>query len=49
MAGSARNIAVKVQLMSGEDDSNAIPSIFGRSSCPEYCTELYTAVTYHNK
>ncbi|XP_059491152.1 dedicator of cytokinesis protein 7 isoform X2 [Neocloeon triangulifer] len=49
MAGSARNIAVKIQLMSGEDESNAMPCLFGRSSCPEFSSEQYTAVTYHNK
>ncbi|CAB3365687.1 Hypothetical predicted protein [Cloeon dipterum] len=49
MAGSARNIAVKIQLMSGEDEASAMPVLFGRSSCPEFATEQYTSVTYHNK
>lgn len=48
-AGSARNIAVKVQLMCGEEDTHALPAIFGKSSCPEYTTEAYTTVSYHNK
>ncbi|XP_071439283.1 dedicator of cytokinesis protein 7 [Hetaerina americana] len=48
-AGSARNIAVKVQLMSGEEEQHALPVIFGKSSCPEYTSEAYTTVSYHNK
>ncbi len=44
----ARNIAVKVQLM-GEDDSQGMRTVFGKSSCPEFTAEAYTAVTYHNK
>ncbi|XP_066997234.1 dedicator of cytokinesis protein 7 [Anabrus simplex] len=47
--GSARNIAVKVQLMNGEDERHALPVIFGKSSCPEFTTEAYTTVNYHNK
>nr|CAD7401942.1 unnamed protein product [Timema cristinae] len=47
-AGSARNIAVKVQLMCGEEDCDALPVIFGKSSCPEFTTEAYTTVSYHN-
>ena len=47
--GSARNITVKVQLMCGEEESNALPVIFGKSSCPEYTTEAYATVSYHNK
>jgi len=47
--GSARNITVKVQLMCGEEETNALPVIFGKSSCPEYTTEAYTTVSYHNK
>jgi hypothetical protein len=45
----ARNLAVKVQLMSGEGSGHALPVIFGKSSCPQYATEALTAVTYHNK
>ncbi|KAJ9574920.1 hypothetical protein L9F63_007939, partial [Diploptera punctata] len=48
-AGSARNIAVKVQLMCGEEETQALPAIFGKSSCPDYATEAYTTVSYHNK
>ncbi|XP_068621586.1 dedicator of cytokinesis protein 7 [Battus philenor] len=47
--GSARNITVRIQLMSGEDQASALPAIFGRSSCPEFDTEAYTTVLYHNK
>ncbi len=44
----ARNIAVKVQFM-GEDDAQGLKVIFGKSHCPEFTSEAYTAVTYHNK
>ncbi|XP_013181338.1 PREDICTED: dedicator of cytokinesis protein 7 isoform X1 [Papilio xuthus] len=47
--GSARNITVRVQLMCGEEQASALPAIFGRSSCPEFSTEAYTTVLYHNK
>ncbi|XP_072540382.1 dedicator of cytokinesis protein 7 isoform X16 [Salminus brasiliensis] len=47
--GSARNITVKVQFMNGEDPSNAMPVIFGKSSCAEFSKEAYTAVVYHNR
>ncbi|MGH0155770.1 UNVERIFIED_CONTAM: hypothetical protein FKN15_030075 [Acipenser sinensis] len=35
--------------MCGEDPSNAMPVIFGKSSCTEFCREAYTAVVYHNR
>lgn len=38
-AGSARNIAVQVQLMSGEHPNDALQSIFAKSSCPEFASE----------
>ncbi|XP_041134364.1 dedicator of cytokinesis protein 7 isoform X3 [Polyodon spathula] len=47
--GSARNITVKVQFMCGEDPSNAMPVIFGKSSCSEFCREAYTTVVYHSR
>ncbi|XP_073510329.1 dedicator of cytokinesis protein 6 isoform X6 [Phyllobates terribilis] len=47
--GSVRNIAVKVQFMAGEDPNQALPVIFGRSSCNEFYSESYTAIVYHNK
>lgn len=47
--GSARNLAVKVQLMDGEGELHALPNIYGKSSCPEMSNEAYTAVTYHSK
>ncbi|KAK3891189.1 hypothetical protein Pcinc_004905 [Petrolisthes cinctipes] len=47
--GSARNIAVKIQFMCGEEEDAAACCIFGKSSCPEFTTEASTAVTYHNK
>lgn len=47
--GSARNIAIKIQLMAGEKKEDVLCNIFGKSSCPEMTTEAYTAVTYHSK
>jgi hypothetical protein len=47
--GSARNIAIRVQLMAGERESDAEMAIFAKSSCPEFCSEVYTSVNYHNK
>uniref|UniRef100_A0A672GK90 Dedicator of cytokinesis 6 n=1 Tax=Salarias fasciatus TaxID=181472 RepID=A0A672GK90_SALFA len=47
--GSVRNIAVKVQFMAGEDPSQALPVIFGKSSCAEFMKDAYTPVIYHNK
>ncbi|KAL2079535.1 hypothetical protein ACEWY4_025279 [Coilia grayii] len=46
---SARNITVKIQFMSGEEPSCVLPVIFGKSSGPEFVTEAYSPVTYHNK
>ncbi|XP_066499452.1 dedicator of cytokinesis protein 8 isoform X2 [Hoplias malabaricus] len=46
---SARNITVKIQFMSGEDTSCALPVIFGKSGGPEFVSEIYTPVTYHNR
>ncbi|XP_028679697.2 dedicator of cytokinesis protein 7-like isoform X1 [Erpetoichthys calabaricus] len=47
--GSVRNITVKVQFMCGEDPSQAMPVIFGKSSCAEFYKEAYTPVIYHSK
>ncbi|GFN96684.1 dedicator of cytokinesis protein 7-like [Plakobranchus ocellatus] len=47
--GSARNLAVKVQFLGGEDENHAPMVIFGKSSCPEFSTDTMAAVTYHNK
>uniref|UniRef100_A0A3Q3WTZ9 Uncharacterized protein n=1 Tax=Mola mola TaxID=94237 RepID=A0A3Q3WTZ9_MOLML len=47
--GSVRNIAVKVQFMAAEDPSQALPVIFGKSSCAEFMNEAYTPIIYHNK
>ncbi|KAK1801285.1 hypothetical protein P4O66_022961, partial [Electrophorus voltai] len=46
---SARNITVKIQFMNGEEASSALPVIFGKSNGPEFVSETYTPVTYHNK
>lgn len=48
-AGSARNLAVKVQLMSCENDQQALYNIYGKSSCPEMANEAFSVVTYHSK
>ena len=37
----ARNIAVKVQLMSGEGEAYALPVIFGKSNCPAFTRCLF--------
>ncbi|KAK3532757.1 hypothetical protein QTP86_028126 [Hemibagrus guttatus] len=47
--GSVRNIAVKVQFMAGEDPNQAMPVIFGKSSCAEFYKEAYSPVIYHDK
>lgn len=47
--GSARNLAIRIQLMNGEGEAHALPNIYGKSSCPEMSNETYTAVTYHSK
>ncbi|XP_058281741.1 dedicator of cytokinesis protein 6 [Hylobates moloch] len=47
--GSVRNLAVRVQYMTGEDPSQALPVIFGKSSCSEFTREAFTPVVYHNK
>nr|XP_046243653.1 dedicator of cytokinesis protein 8 isoform X2 [Scatophagus argus] len=46
---SARNITIKIQFMSGEDPSCALPVILGKSNGPEFLQAVYTPVTYHNK
>ncbi|XP_067839366.1 dedicator of cytokinesis protein 8 isoform X2 [Heptranchias perlo] len=46
---SARNITIKIQFMAGENPSNAMQVLFGKSSSAEFVSETYTAVTYHNK
>ncbi|XP_037674595.1 dedicator of cytokinesis protein 6 isoform X3 [Choloepus didactylus] len=47
--GSVRNLAVRVQYMASEDPSQALPVIFGKSSCSEFTREAFTPVVYHNK
>uniref|UniRef100_A0A8B9K1N1 Dedicator of cytokinesis 8 n=1 Tax=Astyanax mexicanus TaxID=7994 RepID=A0A8B9K1N1_ASTMX len=47
--GNIRNITVKIQFMNTEDPSGALPVIFGRSSGPEFVSEIYTPITYHNR
>ncbi|XP_037633423.1 dedicator of cytokinesis protein 8 isoform X1 [Sebastes umbrosus] len=46
---SARNVSIKMQFMSGEDQACSLPVIFGKSGGPEFLQEVYTPVTYHNK
>lgn len=47
--GSARNIAIKIQVMAGERQTDALNVIYGKSSCPQFQNEMYTIVNYHNK
>nr|XP_039268691.1 dedicator of cytokinesis protein 7-like [Styela clava] len=47
--GHVRNIAVKVQLLCGEEANSVLPAIFGKSNCADFTTEAYTAITYHIK
>ncbi|OTF77624.1 dedicator of cytokinesis protein 7-like protein, partial [Euroglyphus maynei] len=46
---SARNVTIKLQVLSSEERFSAMSVIFGKSSCPEYLTEAYTAINYHNR
>ncbi|KAH7638366.1 dedicator of cytokinesis protein 7-like protein [Dermatophagoides farinae] len=46
---SARNVTVKVQILSSEEKFSAMCVIFGKSSCPEYLSEAYTSINYHNR
>jgi len=46
---SARNIAVKIQLMGGEEEIFSLPLIFGKSSGHEMIKEIYLPVLYHSK
>ncbi len=47
---SARNIAVKVNFMRGEEEHCALPILFSKhSSTQEYCKEVFINVVYHNK
>jgi len=46
---SARNIAVKIQLMGGEEEIFSLPLIFGKSSGHELIKEIYLPVLYHSK
>lgn len=50
-SSSARNIAIKINLMKGEEGEHcALPVIFAKSSSTtEYCKEVYANVVYHNK
>ncbi|XP_076977876.1 dedicator of cytokinesis protein 6 isoform X1 [Tamandua tetradactyla] len=47
--GSVRNLAVRVQYMASEDPGQALPVIFGKSSCSEFSREACTPVVYHSK
>lgn len=48
-AGSARNIAIKIQVMAGEKPTDALNVIYGKSSCPQFQNEMFTIVNYHNR
>ncbi|XP_062509807.1 dedicator of cytokinesis protein 7-like isoform X2 [Corticium candelabrum] len=47
--GSARNIAIKIQIMEKESEQDAMKIIYGKSSSAKFHKEAWTAVTYHNK
>ncbi len=47
--GSARNIAVKMEVLCGEDRQQIFEVIYGKSSGPQFTSEVYAAVNYHNK
>lgn len=47
--GSARNIAVKMEVLYGEDRQRILDVIYGKSSCPQFTSEVYAAVNYHNR
>ncbi|XP_053439187.1 dedicator of cytokinesis protein 6 isoform X7 [Nycticebus coucang] len=47
--GSVRNLTIRIQYMAGEDPSQALPVIFGKSSCSEFTHEAFTPVVYHSK
>ncbi|XKL65388.1 hypothetical protein PGB90_008808 [Kerria lacca] len=47
--GSARNIAVKMEVLFGEDRQCILDIIYGKSSCPQFCSEVYASVNYHNR
>jgi hypothetical protein len=47
---SARNIAIKVNFMKGEEEHCALPVLFAKSSSTlEYTKEVFVNVIYHNK
>ena len=49
-SSSARNIAIKVNFMKGEEEHCALPVLFAKSSSSlEYCKEVFVNVVYHNK
>ena len=49
-SSSARNIAIKINLMKGEEEHCALPVLFAKSSSTlEYCKEVFVNVVYHNK
>ncbi len=49
-SSSARNIAIKINLMKGEEEHCALPVLFAKSSSTsEYCKEAFVSVVYHNK
>ncbi|XP_028405418.1 dedicator of cytokinesis protein 7-like [Dendronephthya gigantea] len=49
-SGSVRNIAVKVQFLSGENPKTApLECLFGKSSCASFSKAAWTSITYHDK
>lgn len=46
-SGTARNIAIKVELMDGQE--HALPLVFGKAYCPNMSDHAYSHVCYHNR
>eukprot|EP00007_Cunea_sp_BSH-02190019_P005574 CAMPEP_0174233870 /NCGR_PEP_ID=MMETSP0417-20130205/3789_1 /TAXON_ID=242541 /ORGANISM="Mayorella sp, Strain BSH-02190019" /LENGTH=1779 /DNA_ID=CAMNT_0015312155 /DNA_START=274 /DNA_END=5609 /DNA_ORIENTATION=+ len=46
---SSRNVALKIRLLPDDEDPHApgLPVCYGRSSQPDFCTEIITSSTYH--
>lgn len=49
LVGSARNIAVKMEVLCGEDRQRILDVIYGKSSGPQFTSEFYASVNYHNR
>ena len=48
-SGKGRNVGVKMQCMSGEDPNETCRNIYGKSCSPQYLSETWIPVLYHNR